>query len=94
MSEPCRVRVERATRGVSGSGDHVGPVWIPASVTSCGYMSSARPKVRSPIREMTCETSIEEVMWWMNARKHPTLASTRTNAAVTDTCGTKVPVSP
>lgn len=44
--------------------------------------------------EMTLDTWIEVVMWWMKARKQPTQATTSRNASVTETCGTKADVSP
>lgn len=37
----------------------------------------------------TFATWIDLVMWRMNARNSPTLATTKTNAMVTDACGTK-----
>ncbi len=34
---------------------------------------------------------MDRVMWWMNAMNIATLAATRTNATVTDSCGTNAP---
>ncbi len=70
-----------------GCCDQVGGTAEESSHSASLPRSSARTVPRA-IRSTTSVTWIESVMWWMKARKSPTLASTSAKASVTDSCGT------
>ena len=80
----------RSSPSTDGPGcwDHDGGTAEVSSHSASDPRSSERT-VPTATRSTTSVTWMESVMWWMNARKRPTLASTSPNASVTDSCGTK-----